>query len=285
MSRTSLPAAAVLARRELAHSACPPRALAAWNPGIRAAVGDGAGESSISIFDVIGYDWWTGEGVTAKAVAAALRALGGGDVVVNINSPGGDYFEGLAIYNLLREHKGRVTVRILGIAASAASVIAMAGDEVQIARAGFLMIHNAWVCACGDKNQLRETADWLAPFDATAADIYAVRTGLSTADLAVMLDKETWIGGAEAVEKGFAEALLPSDQITDDPQQRERGERLRAERTADNLGRIAGASRSEIRQLVQDLKGVKPGADDDHGKPGAADDSGLKSLLHDLRAR
>jgi len=281
MKRSSLPAAAVLARRELAHSACPPRALASWNPGIRAAVDED--DNTISIFDVIGQDWWTGEGVTSKRIAGALRQIGDSDVVVNINSPGGDYFEGLAIYNLLREHTGRVTVKILGIAASAASVIAMAGDEVQIARAGFLMIHNAWVCACGDRHQLRETGDWLEPFDATAADIYAVRTGINTADLATMLDKETWIGGADAVERGFADTLLSSDQVTDDPNQRERGDRLRAERSADNLGRLAGASRAEIRQLIQDLKRVTPGADDD-GTPGAADTAGLQSLLTDLRS-
>ncbi|MNS73413.1 ATP-dependent Clp protease proteolytic subunit 1 [compost metagenome] len=281
MKRSSLPAAAVLARRELAHLACPPRALASWNPGIRAAANEG--DNTISIFDVIGQDWWTGEGVTSKRIAIALRQIGDRDVVVNINSPGGDYFEGLAIYNLLREHKGRVTVKILGIAASAASVIAMAGDEVQIARAGFLMIHNAWVCACGDRHQLRETADWLEPFDATAADIYGVRTGIDTADLATMLDKETWIGGADAVERGFADTLLSSDQVTDDPNQRERGDRLRAERSADNLGRLAGASRAEIRQLIQDLKRVTPGADDD-GTPGAADTAGLQSLLTDLRS-
>lgn len=282
MDKTGLPAAAVLARRELAHSTCLPRALASWNPGIRAAA-EAATDNSISIFDVIGLDWWTGEGVTAKRIAGALRAIGEQDVIVNINSPGGDYFEGLAIYNLLREHKGRVTVKVLGIAASAASVIAMAGDEVQIARAGFLMIHNAWVSASGDRHQLRETADWLEPFDATAANIYAFRTGIPAATIGPMLDKETWIGGAEAVDKGFADALLPSDQLTDDPQQRERGERLRAERAADNLGRIAGASRAEIKQLIQDLKRVTPGADDD-GKPGAADTAGLQSLLADLRA-
>ncbi|MBN0106041.1 Clp protease ClpP, partial [Pseudomonas aeruginosa] len=93
-------------------------------------------------YEPIGYDWWTGEGVTAKRIAGALRAIGGDvDVTVNINSPGGDVFEGLAIYNLLREHKGKVTVRVLGLAASAASFIAMAADEVKIARAGFLMIH------------------------------------------------------------------------------------------------------------------------------------------------
>lgn len=281
MDRNCLPAAAVVARRELAHSACPPRALAAWNPGIRAAAGET--DNSISIFDVIGQDWWTGEGVTSKRIAGALRAIGEQDVVVNINSPGGDYFEGLAIYNLLREHKGAVTVKILGIAASAASVIAMAGDTVEIARAGFLMIHNAWVTTAGDRNQLRDTADWLEPFDATAADIYAVRTGLDTVTLGQMLDKETWIGGADAVEKGFADALLSSDALTDDPNARDRGDRLRAERAADNLGRIAGASRAEIKQLIQDLKRVSPGADDD-STPGAADDPGLKSLLAELRA-
>jgi ATP-dependent protease ClpP protease subunit len=279
MNRSSLPAAAVLARRELAHSACPPRALAAWNPGIRAAAGET--DNTISIFDVIGYDWWTGEGVTAKRIAAALRAIGERDVVVNINSPGGDYFEGLAIYNLLREHKGKVVVKILGIAASAASVIAMAGDEVQIARAGFLMIHNAWVTTSGDRHQLRDTAEWLEPFDATANDIYAIRTGLAPEVIGPMCDKETWIGGAEAIEKGFADTLLTSDQITDDPQQRERSDRLRAERAVDNLGRLSGATRAEIRQLVQDLKRVTPGADD-NGKPGAADPD-LRSLLDHVR--
>ena len=283
MTLRNLPAAAVLARPDLAHSACPRRAMAAWNPGVRAA-GDADTDTSISILDVIGFDWWTGEGVTTKRIAAALRQIVERDVVVNINSPGGDYFEGLAIYNLLREHKGKVIVKILGIAASAASVIAMAGDEVQIARAGFLMIHNAWVTTSGDRHQLRETADWLEPFDATAADIYSVRTGIKTADLALMLDKETWIGGADAVEKGFADGLLSSDQIADNPQQRERGERLRAERAADNLGRLAGASRAEIRQLIQDLKRVTPGADDD-GMPDAADASEVRSLLEDLRAR
>lgn len=281
MSQRVLPAAAVLARRDFAHSACPPRALSAWNPGIRAAAE--AEDNSISIFDVIGMDWWTGEGVTAKRIGAALRQIGDRDVVVNINSPGGDYFEGLAIYNLLREHKARVTVRILGIAASAASVIAMAGDEVQVARAGFLMIHNTWVCTCGDRNALRETADWLAPFDSTAADIYATRTGIDADEISAMLDRETWIGGADAVAQGFADALLPADEITDDPKQRERGDRLRAERTADNLGRIAGASRAEIRNLIQALRGVTPGADP-NGKPGAADEPELSQLLTELRS-
>lgn len=78
--------------------------------------------------------------------------MNGADVTVNINSPGGDMFEGLAIYNLLREYQGKVTVKVLGIAASAASVIAMAGDDIQIGRGAFLMIHNCWVVAMGTSN-------------------------------------------------------------------------------------------------------------------------------------
>ncbi|MEG1678988.1 MAG: Clp protease ClpP [Stenotrophomonas sp.] len=188
-----------------------PRAMERWSPEVRAA--DRDDDRSISIYDAIGYDPWTGEGVTAKRVAGALRSLGKGPVTVNINSPGGDMFEGLAIYNLLREHKGEVNVKVLGLAASAGSVIAMAGDTVQIARAGFLMIHNAWVVAMGNRNDLRELATWLEPFDAAMGDIYAVRTGLEAKAIAKLMDSESWIGGAAAVEQGFADELLASDQV------------------------------------------------------------------------
>jgi ATP-dependent Clp protease protease subunit len=187
--------------------------MAKWEPGIRAA--ESSADNTISILDVIGFDWWTGEGVTSKRIAAALRAIGDKDVTVLINSPGGDMFEGLAIRSLLAEHTGRVTVKVLGLAASAASVIAMAADEIQIARAGFFMIHNAWLVAMGDRNALREIADMMEPFDAAMADLYAARTGIEVKDIVKMMDKETWIGGSKAVEDGFADALLSSDQIDD----------------------------------------------------------------------
>lgn len=189
-----------------------PAALDRWNPGVQAAA-DGDGDRTISVYDVIGYDYWSGDGVTAKRIAGALRNMGAGPVTVNVNSPGGDMFEGLAIYNLLREHKGEVTVKVLGLAASAASIIAMAGDTVQIARAGFLMVHNAWVVAVGNRNDLRTTADWLEPFDAAMADIYAARTGNDINAMAKLMDAESWIGGSDAVERGFADELLPSDQV------------------------------------------------------------------------
>lgn len=249
-----------------------------WNPDVRLA-GDEP-EASISILDPIGADYW-GEGVTAKRISAALRSIGDRDVSVMINSPGGDYFEGLAIYNALREHKGTVTVKILGLAASAASVIAMAGDQIQIARAGFLMIHNAWILAAGDRHAMREVADWLEPFDAAAVDIYAARSGLSPAEVGPMLDRETWIGGAAAIDQGFADSFLPSDEVEAGARQ-EDGKSVRAVKKFEILAQRAGLSRSEGREILAGLKGAKLDAGQD-GKPGAAVLQEVASLLERVK--
>jgi ATP-dependent Clp protease, protease subunit len=231
-----------------------PQALQAWNPGLRAASQDS--EASIGIYDVIG-DYW-GEGVTAKRIAAALRSIGSDkDVTVYVNSPGGDLFEGFAIYNLLREHKGRVTVKVIGLAASAASYIAMAGDVVEIARAGFLMIHNTWVVAIGNRNDLEGIAEQLKPFDAAMADIYSVHTGISTEQIVEMMDAETWIGGAEAVDQGFADQLLAADEVD------ERDEDDKSRRAAHQIDTIlarAGVARTERRRLFQEFKSSTPSA-------------------------
>jgi ATP-dependent Clp protease protease subunit len=114
--------------------------LERWNASLRPK--NAQNGTVIEIYDVIGFDFWSGEGITAKTISAKLK--GAGAVTVNINSPGGDFFEGLAIYNLLRAHEAKVDVQIMGLAASAASIIAMAGDSVQIGKAASLMIHNAW---------------------------------------------------------------------------------------------------------------------------------------------
>jgi len=174
MSIKALPAAPVGRPCAAVSSYVAPRALDRWDTGVRAAA-DESDDRTIGIYDVIGQDWWTGEGVTAKRIAGALRALGRGSVTVVVNSPGGDMFEGLAIYNLLREHQGEVTVKVPGLAASAASVVAMAGDTVLIPNSGFFMVHNCWVLAQGNRHDLREFADTMEPFDAAMADIYAAR--------------------------------------------------------------------------------------------------------------
>ncbi|MCK1684258.1 Clp protease ClpP [Bradyrhizobium sp. 147] len=251
MSNRDLPKASFNVRGDL-RTVITPKALERWRPEVKAA-DSGEDPATISILDVIGQDWM-GNGVTASRISAILRNIGKRDVVVNINSPGGDYFEGLAIYNLLRDHPAKVTVKILGVAASAASVIAMAGDEVQIARAGFLMIHNTWIVAMGDRNALREAADWLEPFDQVAVDIYAARTGLEPKAIAKMLDRETWIGGTEAVDKNFADGFLPADAVTETAKQAA-GQALKAEFRIDEILARAGVPRSERRNLVAAMKG------------------------------
>ncbi len=228
-------------------------AKAGVSGGIAQAAAEDDAAESISILDPIGADM-CGDGVTAKRIGAALRAIGGGDVVVNINSPGGDFFEGLAIYNQLREYQGNVTVRVLGLAASAASIIAMAANEIQIGRAGFLMIHNTWVVAAGDRQAFRDVADWLEPFDQAAAEIYSARTGKDTADIAAMLDRETWIGGQAAVDQGFADQLLASDEVEQDAAKAAADLSPGAAAKKIDLMLAGKASRSERRALVAALK-------------------------------
>jgi len=233
------------------------RALDRWTPALQAK--ESEEDRSISVYDVIGADFWTGEGVTAKRIAGALRSLGKGPITVNVNSPGGDLFEGLAIYNLLREHPGEVTVKVVGLAASAASVVAMAGDTIQIARAGFFMVHNAWVVAMGNRHDLRELSEWLEPFDAAMADLYAARSGMDIKATQKLMDKETWIGGAEAVDMGFATELLPSDQV-------EEGERKAAAsaiRRLESALRASGMPRSDAQRLISEMKtGLRDSAGD-----------------------
>ncbi len=252
-----------------------PLAFDRWNPAIKAS---DENDNTIGIYDPIGYDYWDDSGVTAKRISAALRSLDGADVVVNINSPGGDVFEGLAIYNLLREYKGHVTVRVLGVAASAASFIAMAADDIQIARAGFFMIHNAWTGLWGNRNDLRETADFLEQIDDTIADIYHVRSGLSMDELKADMDKERWINGRDAIDSGFADAFLPSDVVVEDIKNFTK-EKVAAHK-ADILLAKAGMSRSSRRELIQDLKGT-PGATN-QATPSASNDV-LESVLQSMR--
>lgn len=257
----------------------PSSAMERWNGGIKAAKPD---DNSISIFDVIGADYW-GDGVTASRIAGALRGMGGADVTVNINSPGGDMFEGLAIYNLLREYDGKVTVKVLGLAASAASIIAMAGDDVQIGRGAFLMIHNCWVYAMGNRHDFEQIAADMAPFDRAMNDIYGVRTGLDTATIDAMMNAETYIGGSDAVDKGFADRLLSADEISNDDDSP-----AAAVRKLDALLAKAEMPRSERRKLLKALSGGKPGAAaDPQGTPGATDEinpENIQSLENALAA-
>lgn len=271
MKKRSLPAITVAARTG-ARTHILPSVLDRWNPAVQAAT---EGDNTISILDTIGEDFF-GMGTTAKRISAALRSIGQKPVTVNVNSPGGDYFEGLAIYNLLREHPEPVTVNILGLAASAASVIAMAGDEIRIARAGFLMMHNVWIIAMGDRHDLRDAAEWLETIDASLADLYASRTGMDTKEIGKMLDKETWLGGQKAVDAGFADGLLPSDAAKEVPSE-EAANSLTLRKLEAILAR-AGMPRKERRELLNAIPNVA-GAMRDAG-PAAMRDAGEKDAAH-----
>ena len=183
----------------------PSDVLAKWAESPQAAEADDP--NTVSIYDVIGEDWWTGGGFTAKRMAAALRSIGKNDVTVKINSPGGDMFEGIAIYNLLRDHPAKVTVEVMGWAASAASIIAMAGDEIRMGLGTFMMVHNAWGVVIGNRHDMRDGATLFDGFDSAIADIYEARTGMDRKAIVKLMDAETFMGPSEAVENGFADSI------------------------------------------------------------------------------
>jgi ATP-dependent Clp protease protease subunit len=258
-----------------------PAVLEKWaadSAGIRAVQ---AGDNVITMFGAIGEDFWSGGGITAKTITAQLRAIGDRPVEVQINSPGGDMFEGIAIYNVLREHSQPVTIKIMGMAASAASVIAMAGDTVEIGAASFVMIHNCWVVVVGNRHDMQETAEYLAPFDQAMADVYSQRTGASAADCASWMDAETWMSGTVAIERGFADELLNADQTKRD-EQAKASDRERTAITALELKLVAGGdTRAQAREHITKIKGT-PGAASEADTPGAGGDPELAGALAGL---
>lgn len=255
--------------------------------GVRAVA---RGDNVITMFEDIGEDFWTGGGITAKKVAAQLRAIGDRPVEVQINSPGGDMFEGIAIFNILREHPQDITVKVMGMAASAASLVAMAGDEVQIGVSSFLMIHNCWVGAVGNRHDMREVADWLEPFDQAMVDLYALRADAGAAEIAQWMDAESWMSGTTAIERGFAEALLPADQMQRDAETQAQDRAVNELRAMELTLVRAGLSRSDARARISKIKGVgTPGAAVDllTPTPGAGDPAlfgALAGLLDTIRS-
>lgn len=227
------------------------RTLDRWNANV---ITNDASDNTISVLDVIGSDYISGEGVTAKRIAAALRSIGNKDVIVNINSPGGDFFEGVAIYNLLREHPAKVTVQVLGLAASAASIIAMAGDEILIAKSAFLMIHNVLVVAMGNRLDFADAIATMEPFDDALAGVYADRSGKSKAEIVKLMDAETWFNGEDAIKTGLADGILSSSKVKEDKTKASANNAINATRRVDTLLAQNGLSRSERRSLIASMK-------------------------------
>lgn len=156
------------------------------------------GSADVYIFGVIGWE------VMAAQFVKDLKAITADEITVHINSEGGSVFDGIAIYNAIRNHGAKITTRIEGIAASMASVIALAGDTRLIADAGFVMIHNPWTWTDGEADDLRKAADVLDKIGEQLAAIYANRLGKSAEEVKEIMDAETWWSADEAIENGFA---------------------------------------------------------------------------------
>lgn len=173
----------------------------------------GTKRGEVWIYGDVGQSFFA-EGMTAKSFAAELAKLGPIDTLaLHINSAGGNVFEGLAIYNQLKRHPARVEVDVDGIAASIASIIALAGDEIRIAANAMMMIHDPVGVVRGDAAEMRKTAEVLDQVKQNLVDTYVERTKQKAQDVAAAMAKETWFTGAEAVQWGLADRVTGAQEI------------------------------------------------------------------------
>jgi len=234
------------------------------------------GGAEILIYDVIGWPF-----VDADTFVRDINRIESDHITVGINSPGGDVFDGTAIYNALRNHPAKITTRIDGLAASMASIIALAGDTVQMASNAYYMIHDPWTLSMGSADDLRKDAGLLDRIGGSLAEMYVEKTGKSVAEIKQAMEDETWYIGSEAESFGFVDettgegapvsakfdagvfAHAPSDIIA----QEKRGiDNMPTERELERLlTRDAGLTRSAARALIAGgyRSSIKPGADDD----------------------
>lgn len=176
----------------------------------------GEEEAEVFLYDVIVNDeleaeWWGG--IAPETFVKVLRAIDAQVLHLRVNSPGGSVFGARAIEQALREHKARVVAHIDGLAASAASFVVMAADDIVIGKGAMMMIHKAWSLAIGNADDMRSTADLLDKLDGTLVQTYADRTGQAPEAIGEWMAAETWFTAAEAVELGFADRLAdePAD--------------------------------------------------------------------------
>lgn len=166
-----------------------------------------ADKAEVWIYEMIGKDFWTGDGVTAKSFQKELSEIKSSQIDLHINSPGGEVFDGIAIYNLLKQHPAAVTTYVDGLAASIASVIALAGDKVVMAENALFMMHNPWGMKVGDADAMRQMADALDKVGGSIALAYTSKSGKSNDEIAELMNAETWLTAEEAKEHGFADEI------------------------------------------------------------------------------
>ena len=163
--------------------------------------------AEIWIYEEIGEDWFTGGGITAKGFQKELAGIKAGQIDLHINSPGGLVFDGITIYNLIKQHPANVTTYIDGLAASIASVIALAGDKVVMAENALFMIHQPFGMVAGNATDMREFADKLDKVGGAISQTYLSKTGKTDSEIKALLDAETWMTADEALEMGFIDEI------------------------------------------------------------------------------
>lgn len=191
-------------------------------------------ERILELHGTIAEESWFDDDVTPQLFKDELNA-GNGDITVWINSPGGDCVAAAQIYNMLTNYKGNVTVKIDGIAASAASVIAMAGNTVLMSPVSMMMIHNPATAAFGDHAEMQKAIDMLAEVKESIINAYAIKTGLTRAKLSHLMDSETWMDANKAVELGFADDI--TSRSADKPMKTDEDESIEEEekKTSDSV--------------------------------------------------
>ena len=172
-------------------------------------------ERTLFLNGTIAEESWFDDDVTPQLFKDELNS-GSGDITVWINSPGGDCVAAAQIYNMLMDYKGNVTVKIDGIAASAASVIAMAGTKVLVSPVSMLMIHNPMTAAFGNSEEMQRAIEMLGSVKDSIINAYEIKTGLSRAKLSRLMDAETWMDANKAVELGFADGIMSRTDETED---------------------------------------------------------------------
>jgi ATP-dependent Clp protease, protease subunit len=216
-------------------------------------------DMEIILYDVIGWPY-----NDAFELTRSLSDYKGKSITVRINSPGGDVFDGLAIFNVLQEHPAQVTTKIEGLAASMSSAIALAGDEVQAHKNSMIMIHDPWVLIAGNQYELRETADILQKIGGNLLDIYYDKSAIGKRDLKQMMKDETWFTAAEAKERKLIDTVLDVGAakarfdlsmfaaVPDELEESDREGRELNEREIERALRDAGASRSFAKAVIAD---------------------------------
>ena len=217
-----VPAAVVAESRSRVCAFVRSRPAAAQERKFRAALRTD-GTLELMIYEDIGEDWWSGGGVTAKLIKQQLDAAGNyASVCLRVNSGGGDCFEGITIHNLLRSQGKPVKCCVDGLAASAASIIAMCGDTIEMASSGMMMIHNVATMEYGDAQVMRKTADMLDKISGSAAQTYVDRTKLSMDTVRGLMDAETWMSAQDCLDQGFCTAITPPPTSPDEQDEEER---------------------------------------------------------------